>query len=359
MNKKQILLASVIALISVSSLLFFNFMQRPETQKVKILCAGSLLNPLNALEASFEEDNPGIDAEIEGHGSIQVIRHPTELNDVADLLMVADYTLIPTMMYDTPLSDGKVNFTDWYIRFAGNQIVLAYTDESNYNRELNKSNWFKILSRSDVKIGAPNPVIDAMGYRTLMIMQLAEFHYDEDPLFEEVIGSNFDPAFEVANIDGTTYIFVPEKLDPDTSKLLLRASSVQVFPLLESGAIDYCFLYKSNAEQFGVDYLMLPDELNMGNQTYDDDYSRVVIRYQHARFQSIGLDRVGKTIFYGLTIPKNAENREGAIKFIEYLFSDKGKDVFLQQEHPIYEPAYTDNMESVPEPLQKFVIREK
>jgi molybdate/tungstate transport system substrate-binding protein len=328
-----------------------------EPQKIRILCAGSLLNPMIEVEASFEQENKGLDVEVEGHGSIQVIRHITELNDVADLLMVADYSLIPIMMYDEPLSGG--NFTDWYIRFAGNRIVLAYTQESKYSEEINETNWQEILVRPEVTLGTPNPLIDALGYRSLMIVQLAENYFKNEDLFERVMGEGFEPEFETAEVDEVTYIFVPEQIKPREERILLRASSIQLVPLLESGALDYCFLYYSNAEQYGLPYIELPKEINLGYPDYNDWYSRVKVRYQHSRFQSIGLERKGKTIYYGLTIPNNAGNSEQAIAFIEYILGKEGKAIFSQQSHPIYEPAYTDNLERVPSTLRSYLVEEE
>ena len=53
------------------------------------------------MEADFEKANPNVDVQIQGHGTIQVIRHVTELNYKVDVMLVADYSLIPRMMYPT------------------------------------------------------------------------------------------------------------------------------------------------------------------------------------------------------------------------------------------------------------------
>ena len=47
--------------------------------KLKVIIAGSLLVPFQSLEKEFERQNPGIDVQLEGHGSVQVIRAVTEL----------------------------------------------------------------------------------------------------------------------------------------------------------------------------------------------------------------------------------------------------------------------------------------
>ena len=64
-------------------------------QTLTIYCATSLEYPLNKVDADFMAANPKIDVEMEGHGSIQVIRQVTELDQKVDVNAVADYSLIP------------------------------------------------------------------------------------------------------------------------------------------------------------------------------------------------------------------------------------------------------------------------
>jgi molybdate/tungstate transport system substrate-binding protein len=362
MNRIRIAAAVLIAVIAMGAAqVFLNRLQEPETgsQRLKVFCAGSLLYPLNKVADAFMEDHPGIEVEVEGHGSIQVIRNPTELDDPADLLMVADCSLIPVMMYKTPIPGGEGNFTDWYIRFAGNRLVLAYTDQSRYSDEVNTTNWFEVLSRGDVKIALANPIIDALGYRGLLVLQLAEYHYGDRQIFERILGPRFNPEIETVEVGSRTVIFVPEQFKPLEDKVAIRASSIQIVPLLESGAVDYTFLYLSNAEQYGVKYVELPPEIDLGSPEMDELYMRAQVRFQHARFQSIGLDRKGRTIYYGLTIPGNAANPEDAVEFTKYLLVDRGREIFEENSHPIYQPSYTDNLNGVPEELRSLVIQEQ
>lgn len=361
MRKLYFVLAAFFIVLLVSVPLFSNFFgteESEETRILKIFCAGSLVLPMNSVEEAFEAAYPNVDVQIEGHGSIQVIRHVTEIGDEVDLQMVADYELIPTMMYNELMAESDESFTDWYIRFAGNSIVLAYTDNSRYSDEVTAENWYKILQQSDVKFGFPDPLIDALGYRSPMIIQLAENYYQDNALFENLVTTNFDPGFYAVDLDDVTVLVVPELLNPNTEKIALRASSVQLVPLLESGGIDYCFLYKSNAEQYGVKYVELPFEVNLGSSEYDDVYQRVQIKFEHQRFGSVGLIRDGKTVYYGLTIPNNAPNPDLAIDMIEFVLSGEGKNVFNNLQHPIYEPSFTDNKAMLPQELAALVETE-
>jgi molybdate/tungstate transport system substrate-binding protein len=359
MRKIHLIIVVFLIVLLVSIPLFSHFFNtEQETRVLKIFCAGSLVLPLDSVEEAFEDAYPNVDVQIEGHGSIQVIRHVTEIGDEVDLQLVADYELIPTMEYNKPMVDSDESYADWYIRFAGNSIVLAYTDNSRYSDEVTADNWYEILRRSDVKFGFPDPLIDALGYRTPMVIQLAENYYQDNMLFNDLVTTNFDPGFYAVDMDDVTVLVVPELLNPDTEKIALRASSVQLVPLLEAGGIDYCFLYRSNAEQYGVDYIELPSEIDLGSPEYDEWYSQVQIKFEHQRFGSVGLTRDGKTIYYGLTIPNNAPNPDLAVDMIEFLLSGKGKDICNEMQHQIYEPAFTDNLSALPKELTELVEKD-
>ncbi|MBN1682010.1 tungstate ABC transporter substrate-binding protein WtpA [Candidatus Bathyarchaeota archaeon] len=357
MKRQSIIFVTVlIAALAITSYLFY---PKPTGKsKLKIYCAGSLLYPLERLAVDYMATNPNVELEIEGHGSIQVIRHVTELEDNVDILMVADYSLIPLMMYNTTVKETDEKYSNWYIRFSGNNIVLAYTNQSKYSSEINSDNWYNILNRNDVKIGIANPQIDALGYRSIITLQLAEYYYNKSSIFENLFGNNFEPIFESVKLPNSTVIFVPETQTPLNNKVSLRASSIQIVPLLQTGAVDYCFLYSSNAKQYDLNYLELPDEINLGNPQMDTIYNSVEVRFLHYRFGTISLDREGKTIYYGLTIPSNAKNIIEAKKFIIYLLEGNGKTLFDSLWHPIYHPSYTDKIDNIPNELVNFVISE-
>lgn len=356
MRKRYLALSAIALVILVSTAVFFFYIAMPSQKTtLKVLCAASLLFPLGKVEEAFEKAHPEVNVEIEGHGSIQVIRQVTELGEEADLLMVADYSLIPIMIYNSSESGSNQSFADWYIRFASNKIVLAYTNFSKYSSEVNETNWFSVLMKSGVTFGFPNPVIDALGYRALMTIQLAESYYGNSNIFYNLITRNFDPPISSIPSNNNYTIIVPEVQQPKTG-VVLRASSIQLIPLLETGSIDYCFLYLSNAKQYGLRYVEFPDEFNLGNPLFEESYKHVTVKFELQRFATIGLDRPGKTIYYGFTIPNNAVQKDLAVEFAEFLLDGEGRDIFESLWHPVFLPSYTDNMEDVPSSLQSFVV---
>jgi molybdate/tungstate transport system substrate-binding protein len=345
-------------IILVSTVIFFFYVVEPSMKTtLKVLSAASLMFPLDKVEEAFEKAHPDVNVEIEGQGSIQVIRQVTELGKEADLLMVADYSLIPLMMYNSSQSGSNQSFADWYIRFASNRIVLAYTKSSKYASDVNVTNWFSVLMKSGVVFGFPNPMIDALGYRALIAMQLAETCYGNNSIFYDLVTRNFDPPISSIPSGDNYTIFVPEVLQPKAN-VILRDSSIQLVPLLQTGIMDYCFLYLSNAKQYSLQYVDLPDEFNLGNPQFEELYEHVTVRFELQRFATIGLDRLGKTIYYGFTIPNNAVHKDLAVEFAEFLLGEEGQGIFGSAWHPILVPSYTDNVQGIPSSLQTFVVHE-
>lgn len=324
-----------------------------DSKVVKVICAGSLMYTLGEVEERFEKENPGLDMRVEGHGSIQVIRQVTDLGRSADIVMVADRSLIPEMMYG---EGGRESFADWEVSFASNEVVLAYKPElSKYADEMNGDNWYEILLRDDVRFGFSNPAIDACGYRVLMLTQLAELHYGEPYLFEDLIGASFDPAIRCAFEDGNYTITVPEIVNPNSDRLFMRASSIQLLGLLDLGEVDYIFEYTSVARQHGCGIIELPPQINLGNESFESSYGKMLVEYKSSRFVEITPIRRGQTILYGLTIPTNAENPEGAVSLLDFLLGESGRDLFLSAHHPMLNPYVVDNPSALPEELERYV----
>lgn len=361
MKRIHIAFAVIAAVVLLTSTYFFviNYvLVDPSKQVLTIHCATSLQFPLANVEEDFEAAYPNVDVQIEGHGTIQVIRHVTELEKKVDLCFVADYGLIPVMMYNTKMPDSDQGYANYYIRFATNSLVLAYSNSSRYADEITAENWPSILVRPDVTLGLGNPQVAAIGYRAITAIQLAENYYGIPSLFHDLITANLSPPINSLS-DGSNYtVTVPEVQNPKGDKLKLRTSEVDLIALLDSGHLDYCLIYLSNARQYGFNYIELPDEVNLASPQYESLYEKVEVVYQHQRFATISLDRTGETIYYGVTIPENAPNPEMAEEFLKFLFDGQGKTDFELAHHPIFYPAFTDNIDTLPESIQPLVTTE-
>lgn len=322
--------------------------------KLKVIIAGSLLVPFQSLEKEFERQNPGIDVQLEGHGSVQVIRAVTELGDIADITAVADAQLIPLMMYSSAMPDGDQAYADWTIRFSTNRLGIAYKDESAYAAEINADNWHEIMSRPDVTIGLADPRIDAMGYRTLMAIQLAEDYYQDDTIFERTIGSALDPTMKISTEGDVDTINVPEVVKTTQPRVKLRSYSIQLMALLESGDLDYSFEYESVAKQRGLKFLALPVGIDLSSPDFEPQYQQVEVNLDFRRFASVVPNFQGTRIVYGLTIPNNALHPQESARFIEFILSTDGQGIFEQSYQPLLSSPLCDNPQALPDTLQTW-----
>jgi len=341
----KILVAAIVAIIAVAAIGGFWYYTNTgsETTVLKVFCAGSLTLPFEDIETQFETDHPNVDVQLEPGGSVTRVQKITELGKECDVLASADYSLIPSMMM-TPDSD----YTDWYIIFAVNRMTLAYTDNSRYADEINSDNWYEILRRSDVKWGFSDPNLDPCGYRSPMVIQLAEYEYGDSMIFEDLIEANSDIT---VSEDAGTYVINANMTDlnPNTDRLMIREKSVELVTFVQEGGLDYAFEYSSVAKQHGLKYLELPETIDLSSANYEDLYKTVKI-------QKTTTTSTGKPIVYGLTIPNNAPNPTLAAEFVKYIINESGQTVFNNNGQPPVLPAETNDINKIPESLTKYVV---
>ncbi|AIY90262.1 tungstate ABC transporter substrate-binding protein WtpA [Geoglobus acetivorans] len=304
---------------------------------IKIFHAGSLSNPLKDLGESFtayaKEKGYNVEIQNEASGSVMAVRKVTDLGKKADIVAVADYTLIPQMLVP--------NYTDFYVLFAKNEIVIAYTDKSKYADEINSNNWYDILARDDVSFGFSDPNQDPCGYRSVMVTKLASLYYGK-PIFETLIGNN-------TNIyaDGN-HIFAPKDIQVGTDRIIVRPKESDLTGIIESGSIDYIFTYKSLAEQHGLKYVELPGKISLGDFSQEKYYRQVSIT-----LGSTGKTIEAKPIVYGITVLKDAPNRELAVDYLKFLLGNEGKEIFKKNYQDFLNPPIAFG--NVPEEIKGLV----
>ena len=147
--------------------------------KVVIFHAGSLTVPFAEIEKAFEALHPGVDVQREAGGSTKMARMISEVGKPADIMASADYAVIDKILIPKHAS--------WNIRFATNQLVLCYTDQSRFAGEVNGDTWTDVLGRDGVVWGHSDPNLDPCGYRSLMVLQLAEQFYGKKGLYADLI----------------------------------------------------------------------------------------------------------------------------------------------------------------------------
>ena len=306
-----------IAMIVLAS--FSGCIGKRVTTELIIYNAGSLAVPFEKIEKEFEAEHPNVDIRYHQMGSVKAVRQITEIGKKCDVIAVADYTLIPDMLYS--------DYADWYIKFARNEIVLAYNPEkSRYADQITSENWYDILIREDVIFGFSNPNDDPCGYRAVMVIQLAELYYNVQSIFDDLILRN--TSITVTENNGSYLIKVPGDLKPDTDRVTVRSKSVELIGMLEEGGIDYAFEYRSVAVQHNLKFVELPAQINLSRIEYGVIYRKVMLQTADGRI------KIAKPIVYGITVPKNAPHPELGIEFIKFIIGEKGQRIFEECGQP-------------------------
>ncbi len=275
--------------IAVSLFLFLCWGTAMAKEKIIIFHAGSLSVPFEKIERIYETANPDVDIIRTSGGSTKMARLISEQNKPADIMASADFTVI-----DKNLISAKAS---WNIRFAANQLVLCYTDKSRYADKVSVHNWHEILAKTGVVWGHSDPDLDPCGYRSLMVLQLAEIYHKKPGLYDRLIANR--PS---------------ENVKPKAKQLVV---------LLKSGEMDYAWEYLSVAVQHGLKYITLDDHINLSNYQYDDFYKQATVKVTGKK-PGTWITRRGKSCTYGITLLKDAPNEKGAVRFLAYLLSAKG-----------------------------------
>ena len=320
---------------------------------IVVFAAGSLMQPFKEIEKAFEAKYPQYDLRMEYHGSIQVMRHVTDLHEPIDIVATADQALIPMLMYATNDPATGKPYANWYASMATNKLAIAYQAKSKYADEITAENWWQILSRPDVRVGLSDPRFDAVGYRQLMVFALAQALYGHDQIFNDFLEGQFTRPINLVDLGDMLIIRIPEILETTGSAhLVMRGSSIALNALLEAGEIDYAFEYESVIKQQGFEMLNLPAELNLGDEAHEANYRRVTVKLDFRRFASVEPVFNGELIRYGLTIPESSPNPEGAARFFAFFYGEDGQKIMADNHHPLIRPIEGDHLELMPDALK-------
>jgi len=293
--------------------------QSSKQKEVIIFHAGSLSVPFKQLAAEYEKRNPDVKILMEPAGSLVCARKVTELKKPCDIVASSDYFVINELLIP--------NYASWGIRFAANEIVIAFTDKAKYSSTIDSSNWKVILLKKDVIFGRSDPNADPCGYRTVFTFLLAEKYF---------------------NIPGLADKF----LSKDTE--YMRPKEVDLVALIESNAIDYMFQYKSVAIQHNLKYIELPSHLNLANPALND-YYHLVSTEVTGNTPGSKMKVTGDYINYSLTVLNDAPDKEEALKFVEFLLSQDGKNIFRKNGQNPLVPALSEQSDKIPVQLQKYL----
>ncbi len=261
---------------------------------VVVFHAGSL-SPLAAeLTRRFESNNPGVRILSESSGSLDAIRKITELGKRCDLVATADEQLIEVFLFP---DRAKTSYA-----FLGNEMVMA-TGRSDLldtpdKRQDWRERWYESLFEGGYSFGTSDPDRDPAGYYSRIVWKLAEIHYGRPGLYRRFLG-RFQEKW-------------------------LRPKSSELTALLETGHLDWAFVYKSTALQNNLPFVQFPPEVSLGEESYADFYNQAYLSVSGGA-SGTTFEVHGKPIRYGIA-QINADN-PWAAKFLQFWLSGEAAEI--------------------------------
>jgi molybdate/tungstate transport system substrate-binding protein len=313
-------------ILTFLSLICFNLKAQKQVTDISgdliIFHAGSLSVPMKEIASEFNKIYPGVKILAESAGSVASARKITDLDRPCDIMASADYSVIDKMLIP--------RYADWNIKFASNEMAIVYTGKSRYADKINPHNWYETLMKADVAYGRADPNSDPCGYRTVMMLQLAEKYYRKPGLAKKIM---------------------------DKDQKFNRPKEVDLLALLESESIDYIFIYRSVAIQHKLKYLVLPDQVNLKNPAFAGLYSSVKVEINGSK-PGAKETMSGEPMIYGVTILKDAPNKAAAEAFVAFMLSkNQGMKIMEKDGQPSVIPMPAQNFDKLPANLKPFATK--
>ena len=279
------------------------------SKEVIIYHAGSLTAAFDKMAGPFNAIT-GIQVTHKGMGSVEAARRVTIGKEPCDIYASADYMAIDAFF--------KPTYADYNVLFGQGGMVLAYTTNSknaasiadpaapafNPTASVPRAvpNWHTYLTQAGVKIGGADPSADPGGYRTIMVMQLAQYFYGLPTLFQD--------------------LFRNHMITSSTDKL--------------GTTFDYQFTYEHSARAAAKKdpkyrYIKLPPEIDLSNPAKAAYYRQAAVTIAGLASTDPAYTMPGTQTIWGLTVLKNAPNKEAAVRFLQFMLSTQtGEGVALQ-----------------------------
>lgn len=294
---------------------------QPLTGDLIIFHAGSLSVPMKEISAAFKQLHPGVNIMMESAGSVESARKITDLSKPCDIMASADYMVIDKMLIP--------KFASWNLKFVSNEMCIVFTDQSKYCSLISSKNWYDLLLKKDVAYGRADPNSDPCGYRSVMVMQLAEKYYKKP---------------------GLTSLLTSKDQN------FMRPKEVDLVALLETRAVDYIFLYKSVAIQHKLRYLILPPDINLKEPEFASLYNTANVPI-NGKEPGQKVMMKGEPMIYGVTMPNAAPNKKNALAYLEFMLSpDHGIKILEKNGQPSVIPQQNQYYGKLPEKLRRFAI---
>ena len=291
------------------------------TGKLIIFHAGSLSKPVKEICDTFMKIHPGVNILTEAAGSKDCARKISELDRPCDIFLSSDFKVIEDLLMP--------DYALWNIRFATNEMVLAYTDKSAFRDEIDTANWIDILLKQEVSYGRSDPASDPCGVRAAMVLKLADIHFGTPGRAQKILAK--DQRF-------------------------IRPKETDLLALLETYSVDYIFIYRSVAMQHQLPFLKLQPGVNLGDMKLSELYAKVNV-LTPGKKPGTTITETAAPMVYGLTIPVTAPSKSLAVSFLEFFLDPEGGMKIMEANgQPSVVPSVATAYDSIPAPLKKYAL---
>jgi molybdate/tungstate transport system substrate-binding protein len=186
------------------------------------------------------------------------------------------------------------------IPIASTEMVIAYSPKSQYAAALAKTGepganlWWQILETPGFRFGRTDPNTDPQGLNIIFMMQLAARYYHQPDLAEKVLGPQINPQ----------QIF----------------QEPQVMARLQAGQLDASSAYKTQPAAFGLPFIPLPAEINLGSASMEKEYQQASVKLNGKTQQPAPL------VFYAAVL-KDAPQPKLASRFLAWLQGPEARQI--------------------------------
>jgi molybdate/tungstate transport system substrate-binding protein len=321
-KRTQLLMTAFVLTLALGSLYYANSSLAGSQPKgtVSVLYAGSFVNTMEGgIGPAFV--TMGYNYKGEGHGSVQNANFVIDDQRSPDVFVSAGIPPIQMLLINNP------PLAKWYVVFASDEIVIAYSDKSQFVDLFNKASkgilpWYEILAKPQVKFLRTDPEQDPKGYYMIMVAKLANSYYGNSSISSLILRGDRNPNQ-----------IRPEEI---------------LSTLLENGECDAVPLYKHEAVERGLPFITLPQEINLGNPAYSDSYEKASY--------TLGNKTVhGQPIVFAVTIPTTAKDMNSAMDFVTFLLSGAGQQILSKHGFSLVHYTAGGDVSAVPPEIAVIV----
>ncbi|MDG6925429.1 MAG: substrate-binding domain-containing protein [Nitrososphaerota archaeon] len=195
--------------------------------------------------------------------------------------------------------------SNWAIGIASDQMVLAYSNATltdsaasaivkdgqaaaSSNATSAWNTFYTSLTSGSVKVGVSSPVADPAGLRAWLVLEAAGYLYS----------------------GGNQQTYASSLLGSGSN--VTASSAANLVAPLQSGQIQFLFIYKSAAITDGLGYLSLDTHVNLSDPSLASFYSQ--FSYTDAAGRT-----TGAPIVIVVTVPLSSVNTAEALEFVQYV----------------------------------------